>query len=65
MADESASKKYNRGFPGSPILPKVMPKTAENTTRPKIFVPLADSSFNVHVNLSAKIIIENLIFKYF
>lgn len=54
MAVERVSKKLSKGFPFSPILPRVMPSTVENTTRPRIFVPGSVDDLIFQVYLSAE-----------
>lgn len=44
MAPDSDSKKFNNGLACGPILPRAMPNTVANTTRPRILVP--DTSFS-------------------
>lgn len=53
MALDKASKKLRRGFPDSPILPRVIPKTVAKTTRPRILVPLSVDGTIFHVYLSS------------
>lgn len=61
MADIIAWKKFVIGRPSSPIFASVIPSTAENTTRPRIFVPSTDSDRINHFDKSRS---ENLTFLY-
>lgn len=43
IADERVSKNRSNGRPSGPIFPRVIPRTVEKTTRPRMFVPSAYS----------------------